>query len=320
MTRNACRGGGPGFATRGAHLRPILLIGLAVLLVLLPAALIAGCGDGGGEESDVPPDVLVTTTYLKDITERVAGQRMTVQALFPEGADPHGFEPTPSVARTIAESRMVIVDVFGLQPGIDELIQASLDDREFTVEAAAGLPARTSDQADLDPHFWLDPVNVIGYVENIRDALTQADPAGEAEYAANAEAYIAKLQELDSWIRAQVERIPPKQRLLVTNHESFGYFADRYGFEVVGTVLGTGGAGGAPSAQQLASLVAVIEGSGAPAIFLEAGSNTTLAEQVAREAGVQVVTDLRMHSTGPDAPTYIDMMRWNVTRMVEALQ
>ena len=153
-------------------------------------------------------------------------------------------------------------------------------------------PLGTSDQGDLDPHFWLDPVNVIGYVENIRDALTQADPAGEAEYAANAEAYIAELQELDSWIASQVEQIPPERRLLVTNHESFGYFADRYGFEVVGTVLGTGGAGGAPSAQQLASLVAAIEGSGAPAIFLEAGSNTTLAEQVAREAGVQVVTDL----------------------------
>jgi ABC-type Zn uptake system ZnuABC Zn-binding protein ZnuA len=319
MTRSVRRGGGPGSATRSAHLRPVLLIVLAVLVLLLPAALVAGCGNGGGEESDAP-DVLVTTTYLKDITERVAGGRMTVKALFPEGADPHGFEPTPSVARTIAESRMVIVDVFGLEPVVDELIQATEEDREFTVEAAAGLPARTSDQGELDPHFWLDPVNVMGYVENIRDALTQADPAGEAEYAANAEAYIAELQELDSWIESQVEQIPPERRLLVTNHESFGYFADRYGFEVVGTVLGTGGAGGAPSAQQLASLVAAIEGSGAPAIFLEAGSNTTLAEQVAREAGAQVVTDLLMHSTGPDAPTYIDMMRWNVTRIVEALR
>ncbi len=117
-----------------------------------------------------------------------------------------------------------------------------------------------------------------------------------------------------------MEQIPPERRLLVTNHESFGYFADRYGFEVVGTVFGTGGSQGSPSAQQLAELVKTIEETGAPAIFLEAGANQDLADQVARETGTTVVTDLYLHSLGKDAPTYIDMMRWNVNRVVEALR
>ncbi len=175
------------------------MIGVLVTLTVL-ALMLSGCGgDEGGASAG--PDVLVTTTYLRDITERVAGDRLTVQALFPEGSDPHGFEPTPRDAALIADTRMVIVDVFGLQPVVDELIQATAKDREATVEAAAGLPGRSGTEAtvaadghdtgqeaqgDIDPHFWLDPVNVIGYVENIRDALTTLDPAGEAEYAANA--------------------------------------------------------------------------------------------------------------------------------------
>lgn len=301
--------------------RPIVMLALVLVLVSCLALVLSSCGDGGEEKGGVP-DVLVTTTYLADITQRVAGDRLTVEALFPEGSDPHGFEPTPADARRIAESRVMIVDVFGLQPAVDDLIEATMDDREATVEAAAGLPTRTQDgeDGDIDPHFWLDPLNVVGYVDNIRAALAAIDPDGSEQYAANAQSYQAELNALDEWIRDQVAQIPPEDRLLVTNHESFGYFADRYGFEVVGTVFGAGGSQAAPSAQQLAELIDTIEETGAPAIFLEAGSNEELAEQVARETGVTVVTDLYLHSLGEEAPTYVDMMRWNVTKIVEALR
>ncbi|MGQ9841907.1 MAG: metal ABC transporter substrate-binding protein, partial [Anaerolineae bacterium] len=162
-----------------------------------------------------------------------------------------------------------------------------------------------------DPHFWLDPLLVIKYAENIRDGLTQADPAGKEIYAANAAAYIAKLQELDAWIKAQVATIPPERRLLVTNHESFGYFADRYGFTIVGTVIPSVSTGASPSAQEMAALIEHIKEHAAPAIFLETGTNPQLARQIAQEAGIKVVTELYTHSitdaSGP-APTYIDMM------------
>ena len=144
-----------------------------------------------------------------------------------------------------------------------------------------------------DPHFWLDPTKAITYVENIRDGLSQADPAGKDVYAANAAAYIAQLQELDTWIAQQVgQSIPAERRQIVTNHESFGYFADRYGFTIIGTVVPSVSTGSAPSAQQLARLVDRIKATGAPAIFLETGANPQLAQQVAAETGVKVVTDL----------------------------
>jgi ABC-type Zn uptake system ZnuABC Zn-binding protein ZnuA len=198
------------------------------------------------------------------------------------------------------------------------------------IEAAAGLTSRQPHTGEVvdpdhvgDPHFWLDPNNVIKYVENIRDGLSKVDPGGAATYRANADAYIAKLKDLDRWITDRVKEVPQANRLLVTNHESFGYFADRYGFNIIGTVMPSVSTGSAPSAQQLAQLIDHIKATGAKAIFLETGTNPQLAEQVARETGSKVVTNLYSHSiteaNGP-APTYLDMMKFNTNAIVDALK
>jgi len=174
-----------------------------------------------------------------------------------------------------------------------------------------------------DPHFWLDPLNVIKYVENIREGLIAADPAGKEIYTANAAAYITQLKDLDAWIQQQVSTIPTERRMIVTNHESFGYFADRYGFKIIGTIIPSVSTGASPSAQQMAHLVDRIRETGAIAIFLETGSNPQLAEQIAQETGIHVVSELYTHSiTAPDgsAPTYIDMMKFNVQAIVTALK
>jgi ABC-type Zn uptake system ZnuABC Zn-binding protein ZnuA len=174
----------------------------------------------------------------------------------------------------------------------------------------------------VDPHLWLDPNNVIAYVENIREGLTHFDPDGATIYQSNADSYIAQLEELDKWINEQVAQIPPERRLLVTNHEALGYFAERYGFKVVGTVIESFSTDASPSAQQMAALVDQIKSSGAPAIFLDASDNPALAQQIAAETGVTVLTDLQLESLtdGPPAATYIDMMKQNVTKIVNALR
>jgi len=176
---------------------------------------------------------------------------------------------------------------------------------------------------DADPHFWLSPVNVITYVTNIRDGLSQADPAGATAFAANADAYVAQLKELDQWIAEQVKQIPEKKRILVTNHESFGYFADRYGFEIAGSILPSVSTGASPSARELAELTRKMKAVGAGAIFLETGNNPQLATQLAKETGIRTVTELHTHSItehGGPAPTYIDMMRFNTKAIVTALK
>lgn len=285
------------------------------------------------------PKVLAAETFLADIAQNVAGDRLAIEALIPMGVDPHSFEPTPTDVRKVAESTVLIVNGAGFEAFLETLLKNAGGQRSL-IEAAAGLtprqpqpgehPEGEADPApeaggheEGDPHFWLDPNNVIKYVENIRDGLTAADPSGKDAYAANAAAYIAKIGELDAWIRVQVATIPEARRLLVTNHESFGYFADRYGFRVVGAVIPSVSSAASPSAQQLARLADQVKATGAPAVFLEAGATTQLADQLARETGIKVVTDLLTHSVtavdGP-APDYLGMMRYDVQRIVDALK
>jgi ABC-type Zn uptake system ZnuABC Zn-binding protein ZnuA len=159
-------------------------------------------------------------------------------------------------------------------------------------------------------------------VKNIRDALAKADPANAATYQANADAYLTQLQELDAWVFAQVKAVPEARRKLVTTHDTFGYFAARYGFEVVGTILPTSTEGASPSAKELAALIEAVKAQGVPAVFAENVSSNALLNQVAAEAGVKVVASLYTDALGPsgsEGETYEKMVRYNVTTIVNAL-
>jgi ABC-type Zn uptake system ZnuABC Zn-binding protein ZnuA len=300
--------------------RSIVMGLLAAALVLASALAVAGCGSPGGTAGQsagqtAGKSVLAETSFLADIAQNVAGGRLTVSSIVPIGSDPHGFEPTPQHAAKIASAAAVVINSPGLEPSVDKLIGGAGGKGLLVIDASQGLPG-----AKTDPHFWLDPSEVVTYVDNIRAGLAKIDPAGADRFAVNAATYQTKLKELDVWISQRVAVIPPARRLLVTNHESFGRFATRYGFTIVGTILPSADTESAPSAQQLAQLAGAIRSTGAPAIFLETGNNPDLADQLARETGIKVITDLYTHSLGPNAMTYIDMMHWNVDRIVEALQ
>lgn len=290
---------------------------LSVLLVVL---LSACAGQPASVSGEATPVILASTPLLADVTRRVAGDRVQVESLLPVGSDPHSYQPTPQDAAKISDSRLILVNGAGYEQFLETLLENAGGETTI-VEAASGILPRQEAGA-IDPHLWLDPNHMIVYVENIRDALTRFDPAGQTVYSANADAYIADLQTLDSWIQEQVGQIPAEKRLLVTNHEALGYFAERYGFTIVGTVIESFSSDASPSAQQLAALIEQVRTSGAPAIFLDAGDNPAFAEQIAEETGVKVITDLHLESLTEGAPaaTYIDLMRHNVTAIVGALR
>ena len=269
------------------------------------------------------PVVLASTTFLADIAQNVAGDRLQVESLLPFGADPHSYQPIPQDVARVADSNLLIINGADYEHFLENVLENAGGERTV-IEASTGLKVRedASNEHGVDPHLWLDPNNVIYYVENIRAGLVIVDPAGTEAYASNARAYVIQMQELDVWIREQVDSIPAERRLLVTNHDSMGYFAEQYGFTVIGTVVEGFSSDAAPSAQQMATLIDQIKISGAPAVFLDAAESTTLANQIASDAGVKVVTDLYFGSLtdGPPAGTYIDMMKHNVTRIVEALR
>ncbi len=304
-----------------------------VLLLFIVATLLAACqppgpaAQSGGTKAAMK--VIAAETFLADIAQNVAGDRVKVEALMPVGVDPHTFEPTPADAAKIADSTVIIVNGAGLEEFLARLLQ-NAGGSHAILEAAADLKSRQLRDGEIadpdhagDPHFWLDPNNVISYAENIRDGLSAADPAGTATYEANAEAYIAKLKDLDRWIADRVKEVPEANRMLVTNHDNFGYFADRYGFKIIGTVVPSVSTGSEPSAQQLAALIDHIQSTNAKAIFLEKGVNPQLAEQVAKETHATVVTDLygdSLGEAGGPAATYIDMMKFNANAIVNALK
>ena len=302
------------------------------LMVLALAVLVACQPPGQAAQSDgakTPLKVIAAESFLADIAQNVAGDRMKVEVLMPIGVDPHTFEPTPADVAKVADSDVLIVNGAGLEGFLDKLLQ-NAGGQHHRIEASAGLTARRLHEGEMagpdhvgDPHFWLDPNNVIKYVENIRDGLSQVDPDGAATYQANADAYSAKLKDVDRWIADRVNAVPEADRLLVTNHDNFGYFADRYGFKIIGTVVPSVSTDSAPSAQQLAELIDRIKATHAKAIFLERGINPQLAEQVAKETGSQVLTDLYGDSLGDahsPASTYIDMLKFDTDTIVAALQ
>ena len=319
----------------GLHLVVIAALLLASLLAGALAA--AGCGDEEQTQTGALR-VMATSTFLADIAQNVAGDRFTVQSLAPRDTDLHAFEPTPRDVATVSGSDLLILNGGGLEETLEDTLRTAAADTTF-VEASGGITPRKpqpgeplherhheggEDRADeADPHFWLDPTLVKTYVENIRDAFIAADPEGEAEYTTNAAAYTAQLDELDTWIRDEVATIPEEDRLLVMNHVSHGYFADRYGFRIVGAVIPSVATGESPTAKQLAGLTETIRTEGVRAVFVDLGENPRLADQIAAETGIVVVDDLRPHSLSEpngEASTYIDMMKHDTQQIVSALK
>lgn len=301
----------------------------AACLTLLSALMLSACG-GSPLPSSTPAaggrlQVAATTMIVADLARNVAGDRAEIVTLLPADADPHAFEPRPGDVAAIGRAQVLVMNGAGLEAFLEPLLQSAGGD-PLIIECAQGLKLRTM-QADGrtadDPHLWFDVHNAMHCVENIRDGLTQADPAGQAIYAANADRYIAQLKDLDQWIMEQVGQIPPERRKLVTSHDTLGYFAGRYGFEVIGALFPASGAEAQPSAREVAALIEAIKASGVKAVFTETTVDPRFAEQIASDAGVKVVTKLYTDSLGgpgSGAETYVDMMRFDVQAIVEALK
>ena len=272
--------------------------------------------------------VLATTSIVADVVQAVGGERLQVTALVPAGVDPHAFEPAPQDVRRVAEAQVVVENGLGLEAFLQTLLRNAATDAPLITLAEGIEPLPAGDHAGgadehgaWDPHLWLDPRNVIVWTHTLEESLTALDPSGAADYARLAGGYRMELEALDAELEATFAAIPSQQRVLVTDHEEFAYFARRYGFTVVGTVIPAPSAAAEPSAQDLAALETAIRSTGVRAVFVSSVVSPALARQVADDTGVQLVS-LHAHSLsapGGPAPTYLEMMRSNARLIAEAL-
>jgi ABC-type Zn uptake system ZnuABC Zn-binding protein ZnuA len=286
--------------------------------------------------------VVATTNILGDVVHQVGGDRIELTTLLPVGADPHSYSASPQDLRMLSGAQVV----FMVGEGVEETLLPVVENREGnsarvavnTGLALQALPADGHEEAGenadgddhtgeahhhtLDPHTWTAVPSVLHWVERIEQSLSTLDPANAATYQANAAAYRAKLEELDQEIQRAVAAIPAANRKLVTDHDDFGYFADRYGFTIVGAVIPSFSTLAAPSAQELAALHQQVAAEGVKAIFVGTTVNPDLADQLAHDLGIAVVplyTDSLSGADGP-AATYLDMMRFDVKAIIDALQ
>ena len=308
------------------------VVALLALVSLVPLPGVAAQTPSAGKKLQV----VASFSVIGDLAKDVGGDAVDVTSLIGSGVDAHTYDPSPADLVKLEQADVVLENGLGFEPWLDRFF-ASAQPAGRRVVVTAGIKPRTPSAAEVasaqaegeepgeyDPHVWHNVANAIVMVQNIRDALAAADPANAATYEANAKAKIADLQALDAWVRQQVSTLPEDRRKLVTSHDTFGYFADAYGFQILGTALGSISTEAAdPSAQQIAALVAEIQDAGVPAIFAENVSNPDLMESIAEEAGVKLAPTLYTDALGaPGTPGehYDGMIRYNVTTIVDALQ
>jgi zinc/manganese transport system substrate-binding protein len=265
------------------------------------------------------PAVVASFSIIGDMARAVGGERIDLATIVGPNGDAHVYQPTPKDGRKLASAKLVLVNGLGFEGWIDRLIAASGTKAKIVTVSAQVKPR--SDGEGLDPHAWQDVANARAYVEAIRDALIDVDPAGADAYRTNAERYRAELEALDGEILREIGSVPKARRRVVSTHDAFGYFAARYGVEFIAP-QGVSTESEA-SARDLARIIDAVKTHKVPAVFLENVVDPRLARRIAAEAGAKIggalFSDALSDARGP-APTYIDLMRHNVRELTKALR
>jgi ABC-type Zn uptake system ZnuABC Zn-binding protein ZnuA len=303
---------------------------LVVIVAAAVAVLLAGCGGtssggGTGTSGGGTLKVVATTTQVQDFTSVISGDRIKLTGILKPGVDAHDFEPSPADVDAIARADVLVRNGVGLEKWLDDTVK-SAGFHGTIVDASTGVPInKGGDPAEPagDPHIWQSPMNAKIMVANIERALAAADPADAGFFKANLDAYNAKLDALDRDIARQINTLANKK--LVTNHDAFGYYVQRYHLDFIGSIIPSFDTSAELSAKDVTDLVAKIRATGVKAIFSESSLPPRTAETIAREAHVKVVEGedaLYGDALGPpgsQGATYLQMMEHNTRTIVANL-
>ena len=293
-------------------------------------------------------NVVTSTSILADWVENVGGDKVQVNHVIPSGTDPHTFSPTPSDIKVIEEADIVFLVGANYEESWLAKLTAALPNAEQKLRFLSdGVSlkayedshddhgdedkhdAHDDDHADeddhsghghgeFDPHFWHDPITVVEAAQKIAKDLGSIFKEDQSVFDLNADTYVSKLKELDTWIVSKVDTIPESNRVLITSHETMTYLSERYGFEVSSSILQSLSSAESVTPKDLAAITEVIDHHGVPAIFADSYMSTKIEESLASETGVKVIR-LNMESLGGTTTSYIDMMKENVTKLTDGL-
>lgn len=303
-----------------------LSVGFWSLLLGLILSGLSSCTQSKVDNSvdEDQPKVVSTSTIIADLTEQIGGDEIDHQGILQPGADPHVYEPVPQDSIALEKADLILYNGYNLEPGLIKLMKAaSTSGKKVAVgEVVKPLDFQYQGQIQPDPHVWGTAKNAILMVNKIRDELILLSPEDQAIFDKNTEKLTQDLTQVDRWIQQQIATIPPNQRKLVTTHDAFQYYANAYGLEVIGTLIGIS-TEEQPSAKTVKDLATSIQKAGVPAIFAETTINPKLITTVADESGVKLAPE-QLYSDSIGAPgsqgdTYIKMLVKNTKTIVEAL-
>lgn len=264
--------------------------------------------------------VVATASIFADMAENIAGGHVAVKSIVPIGGDPHIYEPTPADARLVASADLILKNALTFEGWLDDLI-ASANTKAKVVTITDGIEAIHSvHKNSSDPHAWMSAANGLIYIENIKNALVELDPANREVYEFNYGVYRKQLEELDTYIAEQVKKIPEQRRILITSHDAFEYYGKRYGLRLE-SVLGISTDAEAQTSDMV-RLSNVIRESGVPAVFIETTVNPKLLSQIAKDNKVRIGGKLFSDSIGEKgsvAPSYYEMLKYNTDTVVKGL-
>ncbi len=301
--------------------RPVALAVVALALVGL-----AGCGGSGSSSSgsgDAIP-VVATTTQLADLVRNLGHTGVNVTQILQPNTDPHDYEPRPDDVKNTAGAKIVFTSGDNLDKWMGDVVSQSGGDPRV-VDLGATVPGKVPGETSgpeastYDPHWWHDPTNVEEAAGQVAAALGRADPAHSETFVSNAAEYVAKLKTLDTGIKACFAKVPAAQRKLVTDHDAFNYFAQRYGIDVIGAVIPSQTTQAQPSAKALVALAKTIKAEGVRAVFPESSVNSKLAKAIATQTGATADHTLYGDTLGPKGSagaTYLTMEQANADSMV----
>jgi zinc/manganese transport system substrate-binding protein len=273
-----------------------------------------------------PIRVVATYSILGDWVQTIGGDEIELTVLVGAEGDAHTYEPTPRDSVALAEADILFENGMGFEVWLERLFQASNSAARRVIVTEKIKPRQivvSESRTEIDPHVWHLPENAKLMVEAIALALEQADPAHATKYRDRQRSYVGQLNDLDAWITQQAASIPAQRRKLVTTHDTFGYLADRYDFEVLSVLGSVSSESSDPSAGQVAEIIERIRTLKIPAIFAENILNPKLTLKIAEEAGVKIVPTLYTDALGPagsPGQDYLGLMRFNVKTIVEALR
>ncbi len=304
-------------------------IGVVVVLLLLVVLGISSCSKGkDGEKTEKKQgvkklNVVATTGIVADVVNNIGGDKIELFVLIPAGADPHTFQPRPADYSKMIEADVVFINGAGLEEFMSKSMKEMVR-KVSVVSLSDGLKLKMSlsKKGEPNPHVWFYPQNIEAWAMRIAESLKQLDPSNSDYYDKNMKSYVASLESLDKWIRNEVGEIPRDRRKLITDHYFFDYFADNYGFDVVGAIFRSHTTAAQPSAKDISELVDSVKRNNVRVILIGKYSNRKVADEIAKESGAVVVPIYTgtFDKEGGDVNNYIDLMRYDVRMIVEHLK